>query len=116
MAGFPGFDPESGFYQGMNEQWGAYTRDAVGTWRNFQKHFAQQFRAALDQQIQEDPWSQIETEFTRKTMESFLELVRTQREARQRFFEMQKSILDHYLELLDNVGRPPGDPSSSETP
>lgn len=103
MSGSRGFDPESGFFEDVSREWQSYTREGMGMWQSFNKKFAESYRKLLDQQLAEDHWTRLESEMTRKAMEFFLELVRSQRESRRRFLEMQKAIVDRYLESLEDL-------------
>ena len=95
MSDFPN-DP-TGFMEQLNEQWSEYARQTGGMWQDAHRRMATSYREFIDQQLTEEgpgkEWVDRVTQLMNDSIES-------QREARTRFLESQRSMIDAYLDKL----------------
>jgi hypothetical protein len=96
------YDPTR-FMESFAEQWGEAAKNATSVWRGLHRQWATTYRDYLDRQLADEPaegtepeWAEGVTRFVRDSMGSH-------REARTRFLESQRSMVDRYVEWLDSM-------------
>lgn len=101
MSGYP--QDTARFMEDLTGRWSEAARNATGVWQGLHRQWAQSYRDLLDRQLEDDKARAAGQEWAEGVSKLFADALESQREARARFLESQRAMVDSYMALLDRM-------------
>jgi hypothetical protein len=99
-------DAAGQFFETLMTQWREHAKSASGIWLGQHKQLAVAYRDFLEKQLSDETMQSMERDWAQRVTKLLLDSMKSQREARTRFLESQRAMVDEYIAHLEKLGQP----------
>lgn len=99
-------DGAAQFMEKLIEQWREHAKSGSDMLLGQHKQMAAAYRDFLVNQLADDRVDSMERDWAQRLTKLLLDSMKSQREARTRFLESQRTMIDDYIQYLERMGQP----------